>query len=29
MGLMVVMVWGYVRVFGVEPSAMKGDKKKV
>lgn len=30
MGLMVIMVWGYVRIFGVDPSLMKaGNKKKV
>lgn len=30
MGLMVLMVWGYVRKFGVDPSLMKaGSKKKV
>ena len=28
MGLMVVMVWGYVRKFGVEASLMKGNTKK-
>ena len=30
MGLMVIMVWGYVRKFGVDASLMKaGNKKKV
>ena len=30
MGLMVIMVWGYVRRFGVDASLMKaGNKKKV
>ncbi|CAN0371549.1 unnamed protein product, partial [Ectocarpus sp. 8 AP-2014] len=28
MGLMVLMVWGYVRKFGVEPSLMKANSKK-
>lgn len=28
MGLMVIMVWGYVRKFGVDPSLMKANKKK-
>lgn len=28
MGLMVLMVWGYVRKFGVDPSLMKGNSKK-
>lgn len=29
MGLMVLMVWGYVRKFGVDPSMAKTSKKKV